>query len=516
MSIISYAQNGEDIVLSRALANVSKGFYIDVGAQDPTIDSVTRLFYEREWSGVNIEPIRHWHARLEQQRPRDINLCIAAGDHVGEISLIEVVDTGLSTTVPEVANRHVAAGRQVVERRVALTTLDDVCAAHGIEQVHFLKVDVEGAEASVLRGISLDRVRPWIILVEATQPNTQVPSHEGWESLLTGRGYQFVYADGLNRFYLANEQEQLRLSFAIPPNCFDDFITYREQVGRDYANDLESKLKILHAQAAELREQLGDSHAQNERVQAALDRVVAERADLLAQMEAVRSAAENRQARIEEIQAAFDRIVTEHEAVSVRSEIFRAAAEERAVRIEGLAAELVRSTAESVRLRSDLHLLLETAQNRQARIVELQADCAAIGAEAHVARLELAQRDAALAAILSSHSWRLTRPLRVLRRIGGGLLRWGLARPLRAIGRRLLGVAWIHGAAHRALGPHPAVRARLGIFLFGRGPVEQLAEQAAVEAAAGRVDTPLSVREREVLSIFKQAGRSRESMRETK
>ena len=508
MSIISYAQNGEDIVLSRALADVSRGFYIDVGAQDPTVDSVTRLFYERDWTGVNIEPIRHWHARLEQQRPRDINLCVAAGDHAGEISLIEVVGTGLSTTVREVADRHVAAGREVVERRVAMTTLDDICAAHGIEQVHFLKVDVEGAEAAVLRGISLDRVRPWIILVEATQPNTQVPSHEGWESLLTGRGYQFVYADGLNRFYLADEQERLRAAFAVPPNCFDDFITYREQAGREYANDLESRLESLHAQATGLREQLGDAHAQNERVQGALDRIVVERAELLAQMEVVRVAAENRQARIDDLVAAV-------EGQQARIEQLVVTTETRQARIEQLTGELSGSVAEAARLHADLQTLLQTAQNRQNRIVELQADCAAIGAELEIARLQVAQRDATLAAILSSHSWRLTRPLRVLRRIGGGLLRRGLARPLRAIGRRMLNVAWIHGVAHRALAAHPALRARLSIFLFGKGPVEQAIWQADAEAAGGCIDTMLSAREREVLSIFEQAGRGGDSVRET-
>lgn len=479
MSNISYAQNGEDIVLSRALANISKGFYIDVGAQDPTVDSVTRLFYEREWNGVNVEPVLHWHARLEKQRPRDINLCVAAGDHRGEIALFEVIGTGLSTTIGEVAARHLATGRQVVKRGVAMTTLDDICVTHGIEQVHFLKVDVEGAEASVLRGISFDRVKPWIILVEATQPNTQVPSHEGWESLLTGRGYQFVYADGLNRFYLANEQQQLRSSFAVPPNCFDDFITYREHLGREYASELESKLESLHGQATGLGKQLGEAQAQNELVQAALGRVTVERADLIAQMDAVRVAAENRQKRIEQ-----------------------------------LAEELNCSAAELARLNVDLQVLLATAQNRQNRIIELQGQYAERVAELEIARLEIAQRDAMLARVLASHSWRLTRPLRVSRRIVVGLLRRGLGRLLSAFGRNLLKASWIHRVAHRMLESHPAVRSQLSIFLFGPVPTELAAKVTAENAASGAVDTSLSVREREVLSIFEQADKSKGSVPE--
>lgn len=32
---VSYAQNQEDVSLHRALQTVEKGFYVDVGAQDP-------------------------------------------------------------------------------------------------------------------------------------------------------------------------------------------------------------------------------------------------------------------------------------------------------------------------------------------------------------------------------------------------------------------------------------------------------------------------------------------------
>ena len=57
MSIVSYAQNFEDVMLWRALGHVSNGFYIDVGAQHPIIDSVSKAFYEHGWRGVHVEAI---------------------------------------------------------------------------------------------------------------------------------------------------------------------------------------------------------------------------------------------------------------------------------------------------------------------------------------------------------------------------------------------------------------------------------------------------------------------------
>ena len=54
MVYTSYAQNFEDVIIMRCFKDVEEGFYIDVGAQDPESDSVTRVFYERGWSGINI------------------------------------------------------------------------------------------------------------------------------------------------------------------------------------------------------------------------------------------------------------------------------------------------------------------------------------------------------------------------------------------------------------------------------------------------------------------------------
>ena len=51
-TIVSWAQNGEDIVLRRALRDVAIGVYIDVGAADPDRDSVTKLFYDMGWHGI--------------------------------------------------------------------------------------------------------------------------------------------------------------------------------------------------------------------------------------------------------------------------------------------------------------------------------------------------------------------------------------------------------------------------------------------------------------------------------
>jgi len=58
--------------IAAILRDVQNGFYIDVGAGDPVVGSVTQLFYEQGWHGINIEPIRLHHESLQKKRIRDI------------------------------------------------------------------------------------------------------------------------------------------------------------------------------------------------------------------------------------------------------------------------------------------------------------------------------------------------------------------------------------------------------------------------------------------------------------
>jgi FkbM family methyltransferase len=221
--IISYAQNGEDILLWRALCDIKEGFYVDVGAQDPTCDSVTRAFYNQGWRGINVEPVREHFDKLCLERPRDLTLQVAVGEPVGWGTLYEFPNTGLSTLDEKVASGHRARGLSDIHRHVPIVTLASVWRNFVKGEVHFLKIDVEGYEGQVLSGMDLTNLRPWIILIEATRPGTSVAACvEGERILLTSR-YEFVHFDGLNRWYIAQERSNLKARFEAPPNIFDRF-----------------------------------------------------------------------------------------------------------------------------------------------------------------------------------------------------------------------------------------------------------------------------------------------------
>lgn len=223
MAWVSYAQALEDIHLMRALSRVNHedGFYVDVGAWHPEIDSVTKLFYDAGWRGINIEPSPIRFPAFPEQRPRDINLQIAITETPGEIAFYDDPNGGLGTLIGDIAAGHGDGMRQVT---VEGDTLSHIWEQHvGGRDVHFLKVDVEGAETAALRSLDLTRHRPWVMCIESHYPlRTDIQLYDLWEPYLIAGGYSFVYADPwrINRYYVAEERKECRAGFAVPADFY--------------------------------------------------------------------------------------------------------------------------------------------------------------------------------------------------------------------------------------------------------------------------------------------------------
>ncbi len=363
MPFVSYAQNYEDVLLWRALGSVAAGFYIDVGAFHPDEDSVTRAFHDRGWTGVNVEPVDALFTRLAAARPRDVTLRCAVGAVSGVTSLKIVQNTGLSTTDPSQAAGLDVQGVASQAEPTQVRSLADICREHALGDIHFLKIDVEGAERAVLEGADFTRYRPWIVLLEAVAPETRAPTHERWEDLMLAADYRFVWFDGLNRFYVAAEQyAALGCYFTAPPNVFDDFI-------RPADAELARRLaESQHAHAA---------------------------AEAEAGFAALRAQASDARAR-DALQARAD----------LRDLLARARQE---------AADLQANVEWHRGLQRDAEDLVGRLQEETAWLRGVQEDMRLRAAERHDAAVARAQAaGATLAAVRASRSWRLTAPIRRL------------------------------------------------------------------------------------------------------
>lgn len=222
MTITSYAQNFEDVILWRALGHIPNGMYVDVGAQHPVVDSVSKAFYEQGWRGVHIEPVPAYAALLREDRPDETVLQLALSDQPGLLDLNVIAGTGLSTGVKAYASAHSSEHGFTAEViKVPMLPMSVALASLNGQQVHWLKIDVEGLEEQVLLGWDSKVLRPWVIVIEATVPLSQELGYAKADSVLVDAGYEFAYFDGLNRFYTAAEHRDLADKLRLPPNVFD-------------------------------------------------------------------------------------------------------------------------------------------------------------------------------------------------------------------------------------------------------------------------------------------------------
>ena len=238
---ISYAQNFEDVMLWRALKHVKKGFYIDVGANDPVMNSITKAFYDRGWQGINIEPISSHFYNLKNMRIRDINLHCAVGEKEEETFIWECAVGDWATMEKSVIKDSISNGMSGIYHRIHQRTLENICEEYATGEIHFLKIDVEGFEKSVLSGANFEKFRPWIVIVATTTLTSELKDYQELDFILVSANYQCHYVDGLNRFYISKEQSKLIPAFKYPPNVFDNFISAR-------VKELEERLDKAHDQ----------------------------------------------------------------------------------------------------------------------------------------------------------------------------------------------------------------------------------------------------------------------------
>ncbi|HLI57171.1 MAG TPA: FkbM family methyltransferase [Actinomycetota bacterium] len=313
MTMVSYAQNHEDVLLDRAFARGRPGFYIDVGANDPVTYSVTKHFYDLGWHGINVEPSERHFAALEAARPRDVNCNVALAAEPGELVFHEFPPefSGLSTLSAEDAERHRQAGLLAVERRVPAMTLAQLCQQHVTGPIDFLSVDVEGFERDVLAGGDWSRWRPRVVVVEATEPagpdaagdppRLLIPTHATWEPILRAAGYRFATFDGLNRYYVAEEEADLARALAVPVNVADGYVSYaylqmsRLQTADWLANqslraefrDLAAEVRALRQRAEELQQALDRARELHEAIRTELAAGLAAADEVAAEVEAL-------------------------------------------------------------------------------------------------------------------------------------------------------------------------------------------------------------------------------------
>lgn len=212
---VSYAQNREDIIIEAFFPGEKSGFYVDVGANHPIRHSVTKLFYDKGWNGINFEPNPKLHKMLTRYRPRDKNILQGVGDmnRLLEFRIYHSRDglEGISTLSSRMKKTYSSSDDEDTENytdiKVPVRTLKQSLAENDVKHISFMKIDVEGYEYEVLSGNDWVKYRPELICIEANHIK------KDWRPLLEKAGYNIVFNDGLNDYYLADESLERKKNF---------------------------------------------------------------------------------------------------------------------------------------------------------------------------------------------------------------------------------------------------------------------------------------------------------------
>lgn len=169
-----HGQSREDEIAWQIFLNDPPGYFVEVGAYDGVILSNTYAFERRGWRGMCFEPHPEFHKQLVANRPGSTCIQAAVGNRIELATLFySTPNAMLSSTslvdIESLKSIYVDDREQFEQMQqitVPLITLDYALAIHGVEQVDYLSVDVEGRELDVLQGFEIVRWRPRLVIVE--------------------------------------------------------------------------------------------------------------------------------------------------------------------------------------------------------------------------------------------------------------------------------------------------------------------------------------------------------------
>jgi FkbM family methyltransferase len=179
-------------VIARMFPGVTDGYFLDVGSGHGTIGSNTKALEERGWTGICVDP---FPVHMEGRTCRMVTEVVSSEPG-------KTVDfhthAGLGGIADTLGKWKAEASKSPVVRLTTVTLGEILAREQAPLFIHFLSLDIEGAELDALRGLPLDRYRFGAMAIEH---NEEEPKRTDLLTFLAGHGYRRVHSYHQDDFY---------------------------------------------------------------------------------------------------------------------------------------------------------------------------------------------------------------------------------------------------------------------------------------------------------------------------
>lgn len=167
----SYSLDGEDMVMDSFFETNPdyKGFYVDIGAHHPFKYSNTQYFYEKGWTGINIDAMPGSMKEFNYYRKKDINLEMAVSSSSGEMEFFMFKTAALNTFDKKLATEYQAVEAVIKTQIIKTYTINEILEKYLPENtnIDILNIDIEGLDFEIIKSYNWQKYSPNFIIAES-------------------------------------------------------------------------------------------------------------------------------------------------------------------------------------------------------------------------------------------------------------------------------------------------------------------------------------------------------------
>lgn len=197
-----YSQTYQDRWTAYAVfPGVRDGFYVEVGSGDGVTNSNSKFLDELGWKGVCVDP---FPTNMENRTCQMFKEVVSGRTGLRVQFRAAGGLGGIHDNLGRCKENETVRNAPLVEFKTV--TLDDILErAKAPKFIHYMSIDIEGAEYEALNGLSFDKYQVGAFTIEH---NYEVPKRTQIQGLLESKGYRLVRTVFQDDWYVRKDLAQ--------------------------------------------------------------------------------------------------------------------------------------------------------------------------------------------------------------------------------------------------------------------------------------------------------------------